>query len=81
MAHPAGSREEVISMATYGRYRRRTSTAEQKLHGKAQEVSGKARKDLGRATGNPAMESEGRGRQTKGALRIAAAKLRDAFRR
>jgi uncharacterized protein YjbJ (UPF0337 family) len=53
----------------------------QKARGKAQEIKGRAKEDVGRATGDRRLEGEGVADQRKGALKQAAGKLRDAFRR
>ena len=55
------------------------STANKSAH-KAEAVKGGAKKTAGRATDNPRLEAEGRGDQTKGNLKQAGAKVKDAFK-
>ena len=56
------------------------SSGNQKARGKSEELKGKAKQVHARATDNPRLAAEGRADRTRGALRQAAAKLRDAFR-
>lgn len=47
----------------------------------AEATKGRVKKVIGRATGNQRLEAEGRADQAKGNLKLAAAKVRDAFKR
>ncbi|SEL26496.1 CsbD family protein [Streptacidiphilus jiangxiensis] len=47
---------------------------------KAEAVKGGAKKAVGRATGDRALEAEGRGDQIKGDAKQAGAKVKDAFK-
>jgi uncharacterized protein YjbJ (UPF0337 family) len=47
---------------------------------KAEAVKGGTKKTAGRATNNRRLEAEGRGDQTKGNLKQAGAKVKDAFK-
>jgi uncharacterized protein YjbJ (UPF0337 family) len=51
-----------------------------KIAHKAEAVKGGAKKTAGEATDNPRLEAEGRGDQTKGNLKQAGAKVKDAFK-
>jgi uncharacterized protein YjbJ (UPF0337 family) len=51
-----------------------------KAKNKAQEVKGKTKKHIGRATGDRSMEARGRLDQAAGNLKQATEKARDAFR-
>ncbi|MGO4613607.1 CsbD family protein [Nocardia sp. 2YAB30] len=46
-----------------------------------QATRGSVRKFLGKATGDPRLEAEGRRERTRGNVKRAADKLRDAFKR
>jgi uncharacterized protein YjbJ (UPF0337 family) len=52
-----------------------------KASGKAQELKGRAKETLGRATGDPYLEAEGAADRQKGSFKQAWGKLKDAFRR
>ncbi|MFF2121295.1 CsbD family protein [Kitasatospora sp. NPDC058184] len=47
---------------------------------KAEAVKGSVKKNVGRATGDRALEAEGRGDQFKGNIKQAGAKVKDAFK-
>lgn len=49
-----------------------------KIKNKTQEIKGKAQESVGRATGDREMESEGMANKTKGNLKQAGEKLKDA---
>jgi uncharacterized protein YjbJ (UPF0337 family) len=51
-----------------------------KAKNKAQEVAGKAKEALGRATGDRDTEARGKGDQSKANLKGAGEKIKDAFR-
>lgn len=52
-----------------------------RLAHRVQATRGSVKKFLGRATGNPRLEAEGRREQGRGNVKRAADKLRDAFKR
>lgn len=56
------------------------STAD-RFNDKAEELKGKAKVGVGRATDDPALEAEGRADKAKGSLKQAARKVKDAFKR
>jgi uncharacterized protein YjbJ (UPF0337 family) len=51
-----------------------------KIAHKTEAVKGSAKKTAGRATGSRRLKAEGRGDQTKGNLKQAGAKVKDAFK-
>jgi uncharacterized protein YjbJ (UPF0337 family) len=51
-----------------------------KAKNKAEEVTGKAKEKVGRATGNTSTENEGKGDQAKSNLKDAGEKVKDAFK-
>jgi len=53
---------------------------EDKISNKIDELAGKGKEALGRATGNRDLEAEGRGEQTKSNLKQAGEKVKDAFK-
>jgi uncharacterized protein YjbJ (UPF0337 family) len=55
--------------------------ADEKFDNKAQELRGKVKKNVGRATDDPELEAEGRADQAKADIKQAAEKVKDAFRR
>lgn len=52
-----------------------------KFDNKAQELTGKVKEGVGRATDDPNLEAQGRNDQTKSKLKQAGEKIKDAFRR
>jgi uncharacterized protein YjbJ (UPF0337 family) len=52
-----------------------------KARNKAEEMKGRAKEELGDATGNEQWQAEGRAQRSKGSLKQAAEKVKDAFRR
>jgi uncharacterized protein YjbJ (UPF0337 family) len=52
-----------------------------KMDNKAQELKGKGKEKLGDALGNEQMQAEGKSDQTKGNLKQAAEKVKDAFKK
>jgi uncharacterized protein YjbJ (UPF0337 family) len=52
-----------------------------KIDNKAEELRGKAKEKVGEATGDEELEAQGHADQTKGNLKQAAEKVKDAFRR
>ena len=55
--------------------------ADDKFDNKAEELGGKAKEGLGRATGDEELEAEGQGDQAKSNLKQAGEKIKDAFKR
>ena len=55
-------------------------STEDKLSNKAQELKGKFKEGTGDATDNESLENEGRADQTKGNLKQAGEKVKDAFK-
>jgi uncharacterized protein YjbJ (UPF0337 family) len=51
-----------------------------KFDNKAEELKGKAKEGVGRATDDPELETEGKADQMKGNLKQAAEKVKDAFK-
>jgi uncharacterized protein YjbJ (UPF0337 family) len=56
-------------------------STEKKAANKVTEVKGKIKKRAGRATDDAGLEAEGRAEESKGALKQAGEKVKDAFRR
>jgi uncharacterized protein YjbJ (UPF0337 family) len=52
-----------------------------KARNKAEELTGKAKEGLGRATGDEELEAEGRTEQAKSDVEQAGEKVKDAFKR
>ena len=55
--------------------------AENKAANKATEVKGKIKKKVGQATDDRGLEAEGRAEESKGDLKQAAEKVKDAFKK
>lgn len=55
--------------------------ADDKLDAKTDELAGKAKEAVGRATGDDELQAEGRTDQAGADLKQAAEKVKDAFRR
>ena len=55
-------------------------SSEDKVSNKAQELKGKIKEGAGDATDNERLENEGRADQTKGNLKQAGEKVKDAFK-
>jgi uncharacterized protein YjbJ (UPF0337 family) len=53
---------------------------EDKISNKIDELAGKGKEALGRATDNPDLEAEGKGEQAKSNLKQAGEKVKDAFK-
>ena len=51
-----------------------------KAKNKIEDLGGKAKETLGRATGDRTTENEGRGDQSKASLKDAGEKVKDAFK-
>jgi uncharacterized protein YjbJ (UPF0337 family) len=51
-----------------------------KFDAKSDELKGKVKEGVGRATDDEGLEAEGRGDQVKGNLKQAAEKVKDAFK-
>ena len=60
-------------------YRPGMST-EDKISNKIDELAGKGKEALGKASDNPDLEAEGRGQQATSNLKQAGEKVKDAFR-
>ncbi|HET6733014.1 CsbD family protein [Mycobacterium sp.] len=56
-------------------------SATDKAKNKAQELGGKAKEAVGKATGDRETEARGKGDQTKSDLKGAGEKIKDAFKR
>ena len=52
-----------------------------KMGNKADDLAGKAKEGIGRATDNESLEAEGRADQSKSDIKQAAEKVKDAFKR
>jgi uncharacterized protein YjbJ (UPF0337 family) len=52
-----------------------------KLRHKAEELGGKAKEALGKASDDERLEAEGKGEQSKADLKQAGDKIKDAFKR
>jgi uncharacterized protein YjbJ (UPF0337 family) len=55
-------------------------SAKDKAKNKAQEMKGEAKKKAGQATGDEYLEAEGQADKTKGNLKNAGEKVKDAFK-
>lgn len=55
--------------------------ADNKAANKAQEMKGKLKKNFGKATDDPGLEAEGRVEESKGDVKQAAEKVKDAFKK
>ena len=51
-----------------------------KFKNKAEELQGKGKEGLGKATDDPALEAEGKGDQASGNLKQAGEKVKDIFK-
>ncbi|MBI2699790.1 MULTISPECIES: CsbD family protein [Mycobacterium] len=56
-------------------------SAEDKIKNKIDDMGGKAKEGLGRATGDRSTENEGRFDQAKSSLKDAGEKVKDAFKK
>lgn len=56
-------------------------SAEDKMKNKIEDLGGRAKEALGKATGNEETRDEGRADQAKSALKDAGEKVKDAFRK
>lgn len=65
--------------AAGGGYRPRMAT-EKKVANKLDELTGKGKEALGRATDDPDLQAEGEAQQAKSNLKQAGEKVKDAFR-
>ena len=55
--------------------------AENKAANKVTEIKGRLKKETGRATDDAGLEAEGRAEETKGDLKQAGEKVKDAFKK
>jgi uncharacterized protein YjbJ (UPF0337 family) len=53
---------------------------EDKISNKIDELAGKGKEAIGRATDNPDLEAEGKGEQAKSNLKQAGEKIKDALK-
>ena len=51
-----------------------------KIENTSQDLGGKAKEHVGRATDNESLEAEGKGDQSKASLKKAAENVKDAFK-
>ena len=58
-----------------------TVSGTDKAKNKIEDLGGKAKETLGRATGDRTTENEGRGDQSKASLKDAGEKVKDAFKK
>ncbi|HEV3292565.1 MAG TPA: CsbD family protein [Streptosporangiaceae bacterium] len=56
-------------------------SAEDKAKNTAEQATGKVKEGAGKVTGNESLEAEGRGDQTKGSIKQAFEKVKDAFKK
>ncbi len=56
-------------------------SAMDKAKNKIEDLGGKAKEAVGKATGDRSTENEGRGDQTKSSLKDAGEKVKDAFKK
>lgn len=56
-------------------------SAEDKLKNKIEDLGGRAKEALGKATGDAQTRDEGRADQAKSALKVAGEKVKDAFKK
>jgi uncharacterized protein YjbJ (UPF0337 family) len=54
---------------------------EDKANNKAEELKGKAKETVGKATGDEELEAQGQGDQAKGNLKQAGEKIKDVFKK
>ena len=55
-------------------------SGEDKVNNKVEELGGKGKEHVGKATGNESLEAEGHGDQAKGNLKQAGEKVKDVFK-
>ena len=55
-------------------------SAEDKIRNKVEELRGKGKAAVGRATDDPDLEAEGKGQQAKSNLKQAGEKIKDTFK-
>jgi uncharacterized protein YjbJ (UPF0337 family) len=55
-------------------------SAEDKIKNKVEELRGKGKEAVGRATDDPDLEAEGRAEQATGNIKQAGEKIKDVFR-
>lgn len=64
-----------------GGYPAHMATDDDKVDNKTQELKGKAKEGVGRATDDPNLEAQGKNDQTKSNLKQAGEKVEDAFKK
>jgi uncharacterized protein YjbJ (UPF0337 family) len=55
-------------------------SAEDKIKNKVEELRGKGKEAVGRATDDPDLEAEGRAEQARGNIKQAGEKIKDVFK-
>ena len=75
-----GGHRRPVGMASGGHGYAFPMSAENKAANKVDEMAGKAKEVLGRATDNRDLEAEGKGEQAKSNLKQAGEKVKDAFK-
>ena len=55
-------------------------SAEDKIRNKVEELRGKGKEAVGRATNDPDLEAEGRTEQTRGNVKQVGEKIKDVFK-
>jgi uncharacterized protein YjbJ (UPF0337 family) len=56
-------------------------STEDKLHNKAEELKGRTKEQVGKATDDEGLQAEGRADRVSGTLKQAGEKVKDAFRK
>ncbi|HEV7362534.1 MAG TPA: CsbD family protein [Mycobacterium sp.] len=56
-------------------------SAEDKIKNKIEDIGGRAKETIGKATGDDDTKNEGRGDQAKSSLKDAGEKVKDAFKK
>jgi uncharacterized protein YjbJ (UPF0337 family) len=60
---------------------RKRMSSEDKIKNKIDDLGGRAKEAIGKATGNDDTKNEGRGDQAKSSLKDAGEKVKDAFKK
>ena len=55
-------------------------SAEDKIRNKVEELRGKGKEAVGRATNDPDLEAEGKAEQTRGNIKQVGEKIKDVFK-
>ncbi|GES29231.1 hypothetical protein San01_17180 [Streptomyces angustmyceticus] len=75
-----GFAEELRGIGMMHLRKGRVISASEKAKAKAEQAAGKAKKEAGRAVGNESAAAEGSAKESKGDLRGAREKAKDAFK-